>query len=130
VNPAISSPLLSMRETGLGLDLLTGCLAERFESRLLDEVCSPNTKRLELGAVHSALYPLVHGLAGHRRVYQFAGFFDTVIVAHVSVAGSPFRARAADAEARKSIADVHDCQLYHSAVKRAIAFSSFPAIKQ
>lgn len=88
---------------------------------MLYQVRSADAKRLELRPVDSPLDPLVHRLARDRRVYELAGFFYAVVVAHLVIGGPVFPARTADAEARKSVSEVHDCQLYHSVPLRAIA---------
>jgi len=106
---------------GLGLQLLAGGFAERLQRGVLNQVSAADAKRLELGSVDPSLDPLVHGLTGHRRVNELAGLFHAVIVAHLAVAGPVFPSRAAGAEARKSISEVHECQLYHSVPRRAIA---------
>ena len=88
---------------------------------MLHQVRATDSKCFELGAVHSAFDPLVHRLTRHGRVYQLARLFHAVVIAYLSVTGPVFATGTASTEARKSIAEVHDCQLYHSAVKRAIA---------
>jgi hypothetical protein len=44
-----------------------------------------------------------------------------VIVARLSVGWVPLAAPAADTKARQSIAEVHECQLYHTVHNGAIA---------
>ncbi len=89
---------------------------------MLNQIRAPDTKCLELGSIDSALDPLVHGLTGHGRIDELAGLFNAVVVAHLSIAGPVFSTGTADAKARKSISEVHDCQLYHSVQQHAIAF--------
>lgn len=77
----------------------------------MDQVRAAYTERLKSGAVHSTLDPLMHGLSGNGRFNVPPRFLHTIVFAHRIIAGPPFRTRAADAETRQRISEVHDCQL-------------------
>jgi hypothetical protein len=89
---------------------------------VLDEIRTADPERLQLRAVHTTLDPLVHCLACNRRVDEPAGLLDAVVIASGGITGPHFGARATHPEARKRIAEVHECQLYHSLSQYAIAF--------
>lgn len=104
-----------------GLELLARGFAEGFQRGVLHEVSPPDAEGLKFRAVDPAFDPLVDRLPGDRRVYQLPRLLHTVVVARLSVGRVPLAAPAADTKARQSIAEVHECQLYHTVHNGAIA---------
>jgi len=68
-------------------EFLARGLAESLQAGDRHEVGAPNAKRLEFRAVDTTLYPLVNGLAGHRRVNALPGLFDAQVFLCVSITG-------------------------------------------
>ena len=81
---------------------------------MLYQVGASHAKCLKPGTVYSAFDPLVYGLSGDGRIYALTRLFDAMIVTHDVFARPPFRTRAAGAQTRQRISEVHDCQLYHT----------------
>ncbi len=94
---------------------------------MLHEVSAPHSEGLKLVATHTTFDPLMDCLPRHRWINVLAGLFDAVVVAHGAVCGPVFLDRAAHTKTSQRIAEVHDCQLYHTRVKRATGFDSFVA---
>ncbi len=95
---------------------------------MLYQVRTPHTKCLELGAVHPPFYPLVYGLSGDGRVNALSRLLNAVVITHGIAASPALSTRAANAETRQSIPEVHDCQLYHTLNLCAIGFAQIIAI--
>lgn len=109
----------------LFLEFPAGGLAEGLEGGKRNEVRTANTKSLKLRAVYSALYPLVYGLPGDRRLNALSCLLNTEVVTRLCVgadpaSSAPFATGTTHSEVCKSVTEVHECQAYHTFIARAM----------
>ena len=100
----------SVPKAELVLEALACGLAEGLEAGHRHEVRSANPECLEFRAVDAALDPLVHRLAGHRRVNTLPGLFDAEILLCVGFTGASSFGRTTGTESCERVSYVHECQ--------------------